>query len=108
MAVLLASILAIVLAAAPVEAERVVIDLTVSTPCADDRDETLEDEILVCAKIDGASPYRIVGARDATTEPLPHAELQLSDDAKLSAETESADLGMARSQRLMVRLKFKF
>lgn len=88
--------------------DRVVIDLTVSEPCAADEVQRLQSEIVVCARRDGDGRDRLTNVKTANTGILPRAELHLSDGTVLSAETESADLGMARSQRLMVRVKFKF
>lgn len=93
---------------APIEAERTVIDLTVPAPCPEPNDTGFDDEILVCAKRGGESPPGISGAQIPDAQGLARAEVQLSDNSTLSAETESADLGMARSQRLMVRWKLKF
>ena len=95
-------------AAASGEAERVVIDLLVPPPCSGDDLQRLQGEIVVCASRDGDGRHRVTDPKAATAEALPRAELRLADGTVVSAETESADMGMARSQRLMVRLKFKF
>jgi hypothetical protein len=93
----------------PAEAERVVIDLTVPAPCPDSDDTGFDDEIVVCAERDAQSRHRISGAHGPLAEQaLPRAEVRLGDGSTLGAETESAELGMARSQRLMVRWKLKF
>jgi hypothetical protein len=88
--------------------ERVVIDLTVPTPCAPEAESELAEEIRVCARLADASPYRIGRSQVRSAEALPRAEVALAEGATLSAETESADLGMARAQRAMVRLKITF
>jgi hypothetical protein len=66
------------------------------------------DEIIVCApRPDGRSPYRInqPAAADAG---LPKAQMQIARGVRASAETERADVGGFPSNRLVVRLKFKF
>lgn len=94
-------------AAGASDADRVVIDLTVPAPCAGE-EYRIQTEIVVCAKREDGEANRLTDARTSDPEALPRAAVQLADGTELSAETESADLGMARSQRLMVRLKLKF
>lgn len=106
MSVLLAA--AQTLLSASTDTDRVVIDLTVPTPCAEQEQGGLVDEIVVCAKIDGESPYRLGRVISANRASMPRAEVRLSEGTSVSAETESEDLGMARSQRAMVRLKIDF
>lgn len=101
-------ILAQASAVAPVEAERLVIDLLVPPPCAEDDVQRLQGELVVCANREGDERDRLADPGAVAADGLPRAELQLADGTVVSAETESADLGMARSQRLMVRLKLKF
>ena len=93
-------------AAGASDADRVVIDLTVPAPCAGE-EYRIQTEIVVCAKREDGS-QRLAKGESAGTQALPRAAVQVAEGAELSAETESADLGMARSQRLMMRLKFKF
>lgn len=99
-------VLAATSAAAASEAERVVIDLTAPPPC-EGNEYRIQTEIVVCAKRDDGS-QRLAKGEPAGTQALPRAAVQLAEGAELSAETESADMGMARSQRLMMRLKLKF
>jgi hypothetical protein len=94
---------------APAEAERVIIDLTAPAPCRDRDDTGFGDDIVVCAEAHGQSKHRIAGRQGAGAgQGLPPAEVRLGDGSTLGAEAESADLGMARSQRLMVRWQLKF
>lgn len=106
MAILFAIAETIALAAG--DPDRVVIDLTIPTPCAQDQRADFENEIVVCAMKEGESPYRLAGVKDAAAQALPRAEITLSNGTTLSAETESVDLGMVRSNRVMARLKFSF
>ena len=84
------------------------IDVTVPTPCAEQEPGGLADEIVVCAKIDRESPYRLGRVASASRASMPRAEVRLSERASVSAETESEDFGMVRSQRALVRLKIEF
>lgn len=84
------------------------IDLTVPTPCPE-AEQRLETELVVCARTEDAVRHRL--DRDTKGKGgggIPPALVELKPGTTLSAETESADLGMARAQRLMVRLKVKF
>jgi hypothetical protein len=107
MSVIMAAAQTLVLASAA-DSDRVIVDLTVPTPCAGQEEGALAEEIVVCAKIDGESPYRIGRTTRAGPAAMPKAEVKLSEGTSLSAETESVDLGMVRSQRALVRLKIKF
>jgi hypothetical protein len=95
-------------AVAPVDPDRVVIDLTVPTPCAEDDVQRLQGEIVVCAKTDRGEGEGPAAPDGAETGAIPRAEIRLSEGTTLAAETESADLGMARSQRMLGRHKIKF
>lgn len=106
MLILLASAQAI--APAPGDSERVVINIIAPAPCSDKDDIGFDEEIVVCAKREQASTHRISGAEGSVDQLVPRAEVRLADGTTVAAETESTDLGMARSQRLMVRLKVKF
>jgi hypothetical protein len=79
------------------------IDLTVPPPCGAQR--AASDEIVVCAN--GSSPYRI-NQQPARQPDLPKAEVQIADGVLASADTEQADVGGFPSNRVVVRLKFKF
>lgn len=86
----------------------VVFDLTIRQPCAEADDGVISGEIVVCAEVDRQSRYRLrdVGGRNGGSPPK--AEFEVKPGVALAVETESADLGMVREQRAMVRLKFKF
>ncbi len=95
-------------AASPVAAEPVVIDLLVRYPCDQTDEAVLAAEIIVCAGREGHAHYRAAPSGSEGGKPSPKAEVQLAEGTALAVEAESEDLGMARSQRAMVRLKFKF
>ena len=64
--------------------------------------------MIVCAPAtDGSSPYRIKQPPSASSE-APKAEVHLGKGARASAETEQVGVGGFPSNRMMVRLKFKF
>ena len=86
----------------------VVIDLTVAEPCAEADHAAMNGEIVVCGERERQEYYRIVKSDRQAGKPLPKAEVQVAKGTALAIETESEDLGMARTQRAMVRLKFKF
>ena len=66
------------------------------------------DEIVVCApRPDVPSPYRINQPAAAESGPS-KAEVQIARGVIAAAETEQADVGGFPSNRLVVRLKFKF
>lgn len=66
------------------------------------------DEIVVCVRRrEGVSPYRINQPPAQQTD-IPKAKVQLADGVSVSAVTEQADVGGFPSNRVMVRLKFKF
>lgn len=107
----MSALLLLAAAASPAVAadERVVIDLTVPQPCAEPDEPTSSTEIVVCAQVDRNELYRLrTATRTAGGKPLPKAEVRLSENSVLAVETESADMGMARAQRAMVRLKIAF
>lgn len=84
------------------------IDVTVPQPCAEADDDTVGGEIVVCGEREPQARYRLRSVDPKPGSTLPRAEVHLAEGTALAVETESADLGMARSQRAMVRLKFKF
>lgn len=90
----------------PGDADSMVIDLTVPTPCAPE--DRPDDAIVVCAHSDGASPYRLGKTKGAGATSVPRAAIRLSNAVSVHAETEAEDLGMTRAQRLMVRFKLAF
>ena len=88
-------------------AERVAIELTVRQPCDQADDAALTNEIIVCGERERQA-YNQPAPDGRTGKPAPKAEVQLAEGTVLAVETESEDLGRARTQRAMVRLKFKF
>lgn len=102
---ILSILAAATLAAGAVEAP-LVIDLTVPTPCAEADEAAMNGEIVVCSEKDRQA-LRLSNAHRPPAKPVPKAEVQVTEGVALGLETESADLGMARSQRAMVRLKIK-
>lgn len=101
----------VLLSAAPVSAgtpERVVIDLTAPQPCRESDELSTASEIVVCAEKDRQERYRLRTDSRPDGKSLPKAEVRLSENATAAVETESADLGMARAQRAMVRFKIAF
>jgi len=66
-----------------------------------------EDEVVVCGRRNGQSPYRI-GPQPDPPSTLPDAVFRLSDgvDAKLSAE--QGEVGGIPTNRAMISLKIKF
>lgn len=88
--------------------ERVVIDLLVRQPCEQRDEAVLANDIIVCAERERQAYHQAAPSDRQAGKTLPKAELQLAEGTALAVETESEDMGMARSQRAMVRLKFKF
>lgn len=86
----------------------VVIDILVPQPCEQVDENRISGEIVVCAEADRQSLYRLRNAERQDDRPLPKAEFEIKDGVAVAVETESADLGMARAQRALVRLKIKF
>ena len=79
---------------------------TVPPPCEAER--PANDEIVVCVRRpEGVSPYRINPVSGSEAQ-LPKAEVRLANGVRASAETEQALVGGFPSNRVMVRLKFKF
>jgi hypothetical protein len=86
-------------------APSVKIDLTSSETCPTGL--TAPSEVVVCGRRDGSSRYRLKDLPPPGSD-RPRAETQLSRGLRASAETENADVFGRPSNRLMVRLKFKF
>lgn len=86
----------------------VVIDILVPEPCAQVDESRISGEIVVCAEADRQSLYRLRRADRQDDGSPPKAELEIGEGVAVAVETESADLGMARAQRALVRLKIKF
>lgn len=87
--------------------ERVIIDIKVPAPCENEQD-SISDEIVVCGTVDRAERYRVPRLTTVEETTLPRARFDVSDSVAVSAEAEAVDLGMARSNRAMVRVKIKF
>lgn len=81
------------------------IDLTVRRPC--DQQGGASDEVVVCARSDGESPYRLK-QEPSQRKKDPKAQLQLADGVAAAVEGEAAEVGGFPSNRVMVRLKIKF
>ena len=101
MSLVLASLAQAVMARPP---ER--IDLTFPQPCA--AQKSTSEEIVVCARPDGVSPYRLKQPAPVATKGAPKAEVAIADGVAVGAETESANVGGFTSNRLMARIKIKF
>ena len=81
------------------------IDLTIPQPCV--RQESTSGEIVVCARPDGVSPYRLKQPPSPTKD-VPKAEVAIANGVAVGAETESANVGGFTSNRVMARIKIKF
>ena len=81
------------------------IDLTIPQPCT--AQKSTSEEIVVYARPDGVSPYRLKQP-PAPTKDAPKAEVAIAKGMAVGAETESADVGGFTSNRLMARIKIKF
>ncbi len=99
------SLLLVAIAQAIASAPPETIDLTVRRPCDIERES--QDEIVVCSERERQESFRLSQPGIKPVAPL-KAEIQLTDGVALSAETESANIGGAPSNRLMARLKIKF
>ncbi|MCL6698863.1 hypothetical protein LZ496_08730 [Sphingomonas sp. NSE70-1] len=82
------------------------IDLTIPQPCA--AQKSTSEEIVVCARPDSYSPYRLKQPAPAPATQVPKAEIAIADGVAVGAETESANVGGFTSNRLMARIKIKF
>lgn len=83
------------------------IDLTVAPRC--EASQSTSGEVVVCARRrDERSPYRLPLLPSKQGAGVPKAEAKLGNGANFAAETEQADIGGFPSNRLMLRLKFKF
>jgi hypothetical protein len=69
---------------------------------------TAPSEVVVCGRRgDESSSYRLKDMPPPRSA-IPRAEARLSEEVRAIAETENAEVGGRPSNRLMVRLKFKF
>lgn len=82
------------------------IDLTLPQPCP--AKKSTSEEIVVCARPDGVSPYRLKQPAPAPAKDAPKAEVAIAEGVAVGAETESANVGGFTSNRLMARIKIKF
>jgi hypothetical protein len=65
------------------------------------------EEIIVCGRRNGESPYRI-GPQPPAPPTLPDAEFSLSNGVKLKLNAEQGELGGIPTNRAMVTLKIRF
>lgn len=100
--------LAVASVAVAVTEAPLVIDLLIPRPCAQADDGVISGEIVVCAEADRQSLHRLQSADRPDDASSPKAEFEIKEGVAVAVETESADLGMARAQRAMVRVKIKF
>lgn len=66
-----------------------------------------EDEIVVCGRRDGQSPYRIKPL-PPTPPSLPDAEFKISEKATAKLSAEQGEIGGIPTNRAMISLKIKF
>ena len=66
-----------------------------------------EDEVVVCGRRDGQSPYRI-GPQPPAPPTLPDAAFKLSDDVEAKLSAEQGEIGGIPTNRAMISLKIKF
>ena len=66
-----------------------------------------EDEVVVCGRRNGPSPYRI-GPQAPSPPTLPDARFQIADGVEGKVSTEQGDVGGIPTNRAMVSLKIKF
>ena len=70
-------------------------------------ERSAKDEIIVCARRDGPSPYRI-NQPSAGKRKVPKAEVQIAKRVSAGVESEQAAVGGFPANRVMLRLKIKF
>ena len=68
---------------------------------------TREDEIVVCGRRNGQSPYRI-GPQPPTPPTLPDAQFKISEGVEARLSAEQGEIGGIPTNRAMVTLKIKF
>ncbi len=97
-------LLAVAQAATSVSAGK--IDLTSPQPC--EANPSTNDDIIVCGRRrEDSNRYRIPESSTREAD-VPKAEWQVGDGMRVSTETERVDFRGVPSNRVMVRLKFKF
>ena len=82
------------------------IDILVPQPC--NSQDPFSDEVVICAKREGESPYRLKQPVRRIENGLPKAQVNLADGVAAAVETEAANVGGFQSNRAMVRLKVRF
>ncbi len=66
-----------------------------------------EDEVVVCGRRNGPSPYRI-GPQSPTPPALPDAQFKISDRVEGKLSAEQGEVGGIPTNRAMVTLRIKF
>ena len=66
-----------------------------------------EDEIIVCGRRDGRSPYRI-GPQAPSPPLLPNAALKIGEGVEARMSAEQGEVGGIPTNRAMVSIKIKF
>lgn len=66
-----------------------------------------EDDVVVCGRRDGRSPYRI-GPQLPTPPALPDAQFNISDGVAAKLSAEQGEVGGIPTNRAMITLKIKF
>jgi hypothetical protein len=66
-----------------------------------------EDEVVVCGRRDGQSPYRI-GPQRPTPPTLPNAEFKISGGVAAKLSAEQGEIGGIPTNRALITLKIKF
>ena len=66
-----------------------------------------EDEVVVCGRRDGQSPYRI-GPQAPAPPALPDARFKIKDGVEAKLSAEQGEIGGIPTNRAMVTFKFKF
>lgn len=65
------------------------------------------DEVVVCGRREGQSPYRI-GPQPPAPPTLPNAEFKISDGIEAKLSGEQGEIGGIPTNRAMISLKIKF
>ncbi len=68
---------------------------------------TTDGEIVVCARREGPSRYRI-GPQAPPPPPLPDAEFQLVDGVRAKVSAEQGEVGGIPTNRALVSIKIRF
>lgn len=82
------------------------LDLSISRTCGQN---SQSGEIVVCARPGDETRYRLVNRiEQEQARMFPRAEVRISDSLTADTTTEQANIGGFRSNRVMVRFKFRF